>query len=482
MRRTLILSGVFALVAPSFLAAQVGTTGTYLGRTSTPQDSPWSDEAPRIRVTIDGPRAVPYGYPIRVRFEVSDNAFATIVRVDDDGRMTILFPHSRTQRAAVRGGQVYYARNPRLGGEFSFIANDRMGGYIFGLASYAPLDFSSFENRDYNQMGGFSRFTLANRSIAHRPDVFVDRFASRVLWDVDTPYDYDVDYYFPVGYMSNAYALCGAGALGHFYGFSGYGYPIGWYTYLSQFSSWDRMAYPYLGMCNDWYGGIRCYSALALYSYTGCDFGSIIVSGPPRGPGPGQPVDTANAPNEGVVRGGLFAPTPLPVGGDGTDPPPVERLAGRFDQAGKGGGGELDNLMSIPGRAKQKIKEEDASRGRNASGGVAPARTAFDGATAGKTATDKAGKPRTASADGNAATRVQPPAREPTKAKSGGEPRRVTAPKGGYGSTGRTSEPRPSGSGTDRVSRPVETKSTGTTANPPSVQGTTTEKKKPPQD
>lgn len=477
MRRTLILSGALALVAPSVLAAQNLRVQPRPGEA-------WSDEAPRIRVTIEGPRAVPYGYPMRVRFEVSDNAFATVVRVDDDGRMTILFPYSRTQRAAVRGGQVYYARNPRLGGEVSFIANDRMGGYVFALASYAPLDFSSFENRDYDRIGGYSRFTLANRSIAHRPDVFVDRFAARVLWDVDTPYDYDVDYYFPVGYpgMSNAYALCGTSALGHFYGFSGYGYPIGWHTYLSQLSSWDRMAYPYLGMCSDWYGGLRCFSALALYSYTGCNFGSIIATGPSPGPVPGQPGDTATVPNEGVVRGGLFAPTPLPVGGEGTDPPPVERLAGRFDQAGKGGGADLDNLMSIPGRAKQKIKEEDAARGRTATGSAAPVRTSFDGAATGKTETEKSGKTRTASAGGDAPTRVQPPSREPTKAKGTSEPRRETVSKGGYGSPGRTSEPRSSEAGRDRVTRPADTKSTGTTANPPSIQGTTTEKKKPPQD
>jgi len=470
MRRSLILLGTFALVAPSVLAAQS------VRRTSPATTERWADEAPRVRVTIEGPHAVPFGYPMRVRFEVSDNAFVTVVRVDDDGRMTILFPYSRTQRAAVRGGQVYYARNPRLGGEVSFVNTDRMGGYVFAIASYAPLDFSSFENRDYDRVGSWSRFTVANRSIARRPDVFVDRFAARVLWDVDTPYDYDVDYYFPVGYpgMSNAYALCGTSALGHFYGGSAYGYPFGWRTYLSQLSSWDRMAYPYLDMCSDWYGGIRCYTYLALYSYSGCNIGAIVVTGP-TGPIPGQPVDTGSAPNEGVVRGGLFGPTPLPVAGGGPDGPPLERPTGRFDQVGTGDGAEWENLMSIPARATKKMKEEDAARGRTATTGASPTR--FDGAAA---TTDKPGKTRTASAGGDATTGVQPPSREPTKAKGVSEPRRETASKRGFGSTG-TSEPRSSGSGPDRVSRPVDTKSTGATANPPSIQGTTTEKKKPPQ-
>jgi hypothetical protein len=475
MRRSLILWGTFALVAPSVLAAQS------VRLTSPATTDRWADEAPRVRVTIEGPHAVPFGFPMRVRFEVSDNAFVTVGRVDDNGRLTILFPYSRTQRAAVRGGQVYYARNPRLGGEASFLATDRMGGYVFAIASYAPLDFSSFENRDYNRIGGYSRFTVANRSIARRPDVFVDRFAAAVLWDVNTPYDYDVDYYFPVGYsgMSNAYALCGTSALGSFYGIndfgylSDYGYFYGRHTYLSGLSSWDRMAYPYLGMCRDWYGGIRCWSALAFYSYAGCNIGSIVVTGP-TGPIPGQPGDTAGTPNEGVVRGGLFTPTPLPVAGGGPEPPPVERLAGRFDQVGKGEGAEWENLMSIPARATKKMKEEDAARGRTATTGASPAR--FDGATA----ADKPGKTRSSDV-GDAATRAQPPSREPTKAKGVSEPRRETASKRGFGSTG-TSQPRPSGSGPDRVSRPADTKPTGTPANPPSIQGTTTEKKKPPKD
>jgi hypothetical protein len=296
-----------------------------------------------------------------------------------------------------------------------------------------------------------------------------------VLWDVDTPYDYDVDYYFPLGQpgILNAYTMCGS----MFRSFSSSAYGM---SPWGAWSDWDLMGYPYRSMCREWYSGVRCFSYLALYAYSGCNIGSVVVTGPVVPIPGGQPGDTAGAPNEGVVRGGLFAPTPLPVGGDGTDPPPVERPIGRFDQARTGEGAGWDNLMSIPPRATRKMKEEDA-RGRNATTGAPPARTGFDGAG---TATDKDGKTRTADAGRDEATRVQPPSREPTKAKGIGEPRRETGSKGGYGSTGRTSEPRPSSGGPDRVSRPADTRSTGTTAspNPPSIQGTTTEKKKPPTD
>ena len=205
MRRALILSG-FALLAPVFLAAQQTTRWN-----ATPSGN-WSGDAPSVRVVIEGTRAATYGAPMRVRFEVSEDAYVAVVRVDGNGQMNILFPYSRNQRAAVRGGQVNYVRSSRLG-DVAFYSTGR-NGYVFAIASYTPLDFSSFENRDYDRLGAFSQFTQVNRTIANRPDVFIDRFAARVLWDVDTPYDYDVDYYFPVANASttmNALAMCGFG-------------------------------------------------------------------------------------------------------------------------------------------------------------------------------------------------------------------------------------------------------------------------------
>jgi hypothetical protein len=456
MRKALILSGALAIVAPSLAAQTV--------RWNDRPSATWADEAPRVRITIEGPRAVSYGAPMRIRFEVSDNAYVTVVRVDDDGRMTILFPYSRNQRAAARGGQVHYVRNPRFGNNVSFFANDRMGGYVFALATYAPLDFSTFENRDYDRAGGWSRFTQANRSIARRPDVFIDRFAAAVLWDVNTPYDYDVDYYFPQGYpgMFNAYALCGTSA---------FGYDLGWRTSLAQFSSWDRMAYPYSFMCRDWYSRLQCYSWMAFYGYSACRNVGIQVATGPTVPVGGQPADTTWVPNEGVVRGGLFTPTPVPVGA-GPEPPPAERPAGRFDRPGAGGNGAAwDGVLSIPERATRKMKEEDARRELDTKERTTPARAGFDRADA-----SKPEKVRTADAD--AVTRAQPPSREPTKAKGASEPRRETTRNRGFGSTGRPLEPR--SVGPERVSRPSEPKTTATPANPPSIKGTTTEKKKPP--
>jgi hypothetical protein len=464
MRNTLFLTGALAIVASAVPAQTV--------RWNDRPTATWAEEAPRVRVYIEGNRAAPYGAPMRVRFEVSDNAYVTVVRVDGNGRMTVLFPYSRNQRAAARGGMVHYVRNPRTGASnAAFYANDRMSGYVFALASYAPLDFSRFENRDYDRVGGWSAFTLANRNIARRPDVFIDRFAAQVLWDTDTPYDYDVDYYFPSGQpsMLNSYALCAS----MFDEFGAYTFGYG-----GRFWDWDTnefVGYPYRSMCRSWYNNARCLSHLALYSYSNCN-NSIIAQAPtvPTQPGDSTvaPGDSAPplVPKDGVVRGGLFAPTPAPIIPNGPEPPAAERATGRFDQIG--GADDLGGITSIPVRATRKMKEEDA---RRASGGTAPGRTAFDGI-----ASDKPQKTRTAVAD--APERIQPPAREPTKSKATGEPRRETGSKTGFGSnTGRTSEPRSSGA--DRVNNAPKTSSgTGSAANPPSIQSAPTgDKKKPPK-
>jgi hypothetical protein len=133
--------------------------------------------------------------------------------------------------------------------------------------------------------------------------------------------------------------------------------------------------------------------------------------------------------------------------------------------------------MSIPARATRKMKEDDARREKANADASLPARTGFDRA-------DVSAKPEKGStAD---ATRLQPPSREPTKAKGTSDPNRDNVRTNrGYGNTGRTSEPRSSG-GIDRVSRPVDKGSSGvaapgSTVNPPVLTGGSDEKKKPPQ-
>ena len=473
MLRTLLLSGTVVLATAPVLTAQTQTV-RWNDRASSGATA-WDDEAPQVRVAIEG-GMIGYGGPMRVRFEVSDNAYVTVVRVDSDGRMTILFPNSRNQRAAVRGDQTYYATNPRLGSNVTFFNNDRMGGYVFALASYSPLDLATFENRDFDRIGGYSQFTVANRSIARRPDVFIDRFAARVLWSVDTPYDYDVDYYsqFNDPYV-NAYALCSARAFGNFYGYGmGYGpVGIGSHTFLAQFSSWERMAYPYFSLCNGFYDRFECISWLTMSVFASClnnrypliartptDFNAGGLMKPVTKPG--DPADSV--PNVMVIRDGVFDPVRGSAGADdGT---------ARFDRINRGT--DLDGIMSIPSRATQKVKDNNAQRERGADDRRA-ATTAFDGGV-----TEKPSKMATADAS------ARPPAREPTKAKGTRDPVRETrrTRNSDFGSTTRNTG---SNVGSTTRERPRTIKAQGasgggSTTPSTSLGGTSTaDKKKPPK-
>ena len=466
MIRTLMLSGALVVAASSMLPAQSQTV-----RWNDRPTTSWDDQAPQVKVSITGDRGVGYGQPVGVRFQVSDNAFVTVVRVGGDGRMTILYPTNRNQRSAVRANQVYYARNQRLGGDYSFVSTDPIGGYVFALASYAPLDLSSFENRDFDRIGGYSEFTVANRSIARRPDVFIDRFAARVLWSVDTPYDYDVDYYSQFGsYAMNAYSLCSDAAFGGYYG---YRYRMGSRTFLSQLSSWERMNYPYFSLCNSYYNRYECISWLTMSIFSSCLSQGILIARNPTDvngggfPGGGNGGGDSTQLNSAVIKGGMSKPSPVPVSAEAQSGVP----GARFDQVKDGN--DLDNIMSIPARATRKMKEDDARRGTDA---TSSSRTGFDRPET----TEKPGKVATTDAS------AQPPSREPTKAKGTSDPvRETTRSRTGFGSTGRTNDgydkPR-STPDRDMGSRPASSPQGGSTTGT-SLGGTsTTDKKKPPLD
>lgn len=465
-RIPVVAAGLLALALPFVLDAQTV-------RWNDLATANWSDEAPRVRLNIEGSRGIGYGGPVLVRFEVSENAYVAVVRVDGEGRMTILYPYYRAQRAAVRGGLTYWVRHPRLGnGAVSFFANEQTSGYVFAIASFSPLDLSRFENRDFDRAGGWSTFTRVNRTASFRPDVYIDRFASAVLWDNDTPYDYDVDYYYPMprSAFGNALAMCGGYR-------SRYGFP--WMGFSSDPYLWDAMSYGAPGMCRDMYYGIQCLSLFMLYSYNRCLVPGLVVPGQVATTGGGGPrPDDGPVPNEGVVKGGLTPPTPPHIPVNAPEVPPLERKPGRFDQPGRANAdNEWDRIMSIPARATRKMKQDDARREATA------ANPQFDRVeTAAGKARVETSNGKTKVADNVERVRTPPPSREPTKVRNTDEPRRTNTGRD-FGSTGVKSRTGLDGPPPDRVNRGVEAARPATSPSPaPTLSGSDTEKKKPPRE
>jgi hypothetical protein len=464
MRKTRILAG-------ALLAAPLVTLSAQSVRWNDTYQTSWQDQAPRVRVAIMGDRNVALGAPVMVQFEVSEDAYVTVARVDANGRLTILYPSRRGARAAVKGGQLQFARSPDLGYQGSFVATDRrVGGYVFALASFVPLDLSGFENRDFDRFGGYSQFTQVNRSIASRPEVLIERFAQQVLWEASTPYDFDVDYYYPWGSVTpfNAYALCGA--------VSRYGYgPIYPRSILQyDWDNWDMYTGRSYNVCADFYRDVHCVSLASVFGYGSCFSRPLVaVVGYQPQPLPGPTEDGAVVPNKGVVMGGLVTPVPVPVAADpGNDPPPLERIM-TFDAALRGGTpASWDSFLSIPSRAAQRLKGESGPD-------KGPAGVSRDDETRRAPTFDRAvgagGRSRVADAGSEPPARVQP-SRDAVKTKR-------------TGSTGRTTGTTGTGASSSRdrgdVGRATRSRPATTTPAPrptPTIQstGSSTTKTKPP--
>lgn len=484
MRRNILL----ALASLAAIPAAGAQTVTWNDRMS---ETEWLRDAPEVRVIV-GTRSPDPLQSVSVFYEVSENAYVAIVRVAGDGKMTILYPHNRNQRPFVRTGRRHEIQNPREGG-FAFTANDRYHGYIFAIASYAPLDLSSFESRDFDRFGAYSPFTQANREVAHQPDVFIDRFAAQVLWAPDTPYNYDVDFYFAgvraIGIASafsrfgsytfggspfSAYALCGTR-------FIGVATRQKWQSIYDLDDYTDFVPHPYRALCRDWYAGLACLSYLAVFNtqtYWACNQKYRDQSVQLAEQVPGSTSDVTPV-NEAMIRGGLFTPAPAPVSTSlGGDPDAKKAIdLSQFTTSPT----EWAEFRSIPKRATDRLAEtksaNTAGRGQDAS--------ASSGTTVDQPSRVKEG----AVADNNGAATRPPPAREPTRTKSTGETRDRSRPATDFGPSSRTpSRPthdRPITTRPDPATQPTTKTTTGsgapsrptTTTKPPSTGET---KVKPP--
>ncbi len=197
-------------MAGAALAVAVGAPAAapVAAQTSRPERAPavqplrWNDrvmvdtapETPTVRLWLEGTRSYSYGAPVRVWFNVSDDAYVVVARVDANGHLTVLFPSSRTRSSEVTGGEDIQIRGRR--GAASFYATDRMGGgFVFAMASYDPFDLSRLGIRDFDRYVTGSYVGRPTRVYVGDPHRVVTRFASMVGFSEQSPYDYAVDFY-----------------------------------------------------------------------------------------------------------------------------------------------------------------------------------------------------------------------------------------------------------------------------------------------
>ncbi|MFN8580630.1 MAG: hypothetical protein U0163_06575 [Gemmatimonadaceae bacterium] len=303
----------------------------------------WTDEAPAVRLWFDGnTQQLTFGGAARVRFETDEDAYVVVGRVDSDGHMSILFPYNKTQRPFVKGGVSNIVRSRRGGSAYSFVTYERWGmGFVFAISSYEPMDLSRFQMRDFESYDGVMN-AMARRYVGN-PQRIVERFAPWVLYDRDTPYDYDILNYSVESPTYASYSsYCGIGGYGSYYGG----------TYDSSFCG---SALGYFGfVCSGlWgYGSALCYDPVWGRIIRR---GPIIAGGNPPPTTPGNPTPSDKVPNSklipqierpgdpGTKLGGqkaLELPTRPSVGGTADDD-------------------ELNRVYSIPRRALDDMRRQD---------------------------------------------------------------------------------------------------------------------------
>jgi hypothetical protein len=318
-------------------------------------------------------RAVPYGAAVRVRFRLSDDGYAVVGRVNSEGRLTILFPASRTGRSFVRAHQDIFVRGRQSGSAASFYASDQFGeGYVFAIASYEPLDLTRFTNADFG-FGSASAFQAASRRYAYRPDEMLERFASWVLYDPNSPFDYDIDYYsVDAPRYANAASVCYAG--GRFL-------YDDWDVGSANFGVFNR----YGALCRGFYNSYLACLGLSIYNYYSWCAPSntpIIVRGPntPATPTHPTPTDSTEA-NIKVIRGGQWQPDTvarIPIddkrgdgakGGDAQGRPPRSTDTQQWDHIYSIPRRPIDDLQRPP---LDDPRRKDAVPTRNERGFVEP--------------------------------------------------------------------------------------------------------------
>jgi len=144
----------------------------------------------RARVSVWLNKTDPYtrGDRARVYVAAEQDAYLTVLRIDTDGRVRILFPQDPWDDNWVPGGRTFEVED-RDGGR-AFRVDDAPGaGYVFAIASEQRFDYSTI----LTQRDHWDYRLIADGQVRGDPYVAVTDLAEQITGDAD--YDYDLAQY-----------------------------------------------------------------------------------------------------------------------------------------------------------------------------------------------------------------------------------------------------------------------------------------------
>ncbi|HTR21912.1 MAG TPA: DUF4384 domain-containing protein [Gemmatimonadales bacterium] len=152
------------------------------------------------RATADRPRVEvwtnnndsPYhrGEGARVFVRAEQDGYLTLIRVDTDGRLRVLFPRQPWEDNFVRGGQELAVQSGRDADAFD-VDDDPGVGYVFAVVSADPFSYDPIVADDH-----WDYRTISQGRITGDPYVALTDLAGRITPSGDDAWDYDmVPYY-----------------------------------------------------------------------------------------------------------------------------------------------------------------------------------------------------------------------------------------------------------------------------------------------
>ena len=278
-----------------------------------------SSARPRISVWVS--REDPYrrGDRVRVYFKSEEDTHVTVVRIDTDGRMRILFPIDPWEDNWARGGKTFEVLGRDR--DEAFRVDDYPGaGYIFAIASEDAFSYNDIIRGDH-----WDYHTISDGRVRGDPYVAVSDLAERIAGN-DT-YDYDVTQYDVEKHYDYPRFVC--------YDCHSY---ASWHTWNPYYSSCSRFR---IVIYDDWY----------YYPYRRYNRGVYV--GRPYRPGPRYVFKDNDARNDYVTRVAQRPRTP-----DADPRRPVERDRTSADVGGRGS-------IPIPGSPRRRTDGGSATAAEN---------------------------------------------------------------------------------------------------------------------
>jgi hypothetical protein len=225
-------------------------------------------ERPRVNVWLNRDEVYARGDAARVYFKSDRDAYVTIVRIDTDGRMRILFPIDPWEDNWARGGRTFEVLGRDR--DEAFHVDDYPGvGYVFAVASSDPFNYDDVIRGDH-----WDYQAISNGRVRGDPYVAVSDLADRIAREGD--YDYDVAEYYVERHYDYPRFVC-----------------YDCHTYAS-WRYWD----PYNSYCSRF--RIVIYDDWYYYPYRWRRGGTVIVR--PYRPGPRYVFKDTDPRNDYVTR------------------------------------------------------------------------------------------------------------------------------------------------------------------------------------